>query len=34
MKKLEELLIEHFTLLIGIFSVSWICLVIYGFSMS
>jgi len=33
MEKLEELVIENFTLLIFLFAISWICLIAYGLLM-
>ena len=34
MEKLEELIIENFTLIICVFAASWLCLVGYGLSMT
>ena len=34
MEKLEELIIENFTLIICVFAASWLCLVGYGLSMA
>jgi hypothetical protein len=34
MDKLEQIVIENFTLIIFLFALSWICLVAYGLVMS
>lgn len=34
MDKLEQIIIENFTLIIFLFALSWVCLVAYGLMMS
>ena len=34
MEKLEDFIIENFTLMIFLFALSWLCLVAYGLIMS